>query len=264
MDIILSFLTKIKTKNIDSIIKYILKSQYQNIKNKLLKKQKDMKSKNFIPDSTVLNSADAKNFFFNKSGIKVNFHPIVINFYQNDEKKSSLCWQGKHKKLKHDVIISIIFDPLDAIQNPDKIEYIPLHKNDTIIIKNRIFTIKKENKNFQITELPFICSEQQAISAANILSENDTSKFHWRICEGTRYNNPIGYIWVGICIEDYEKTVCLPAFSSDQHILNLINDITPLNISDIITYKDSIYQICQKDLFFELKYLSSLTRCPSS
>ena len=40
MDIILSFLTKIKTKNIDSIIKYILKSQYQNIKNKLLKNKK--------------------------------------------------------------------------------------------------------------------------------------------------------------------------------------------------------------------------------
>ena len=154
--------------------------------------------------------------------------------------------------------------PLDAVQNPDKIEYIHLHKNDTIIIKNRIFTIKKENKNFQVIELPFISSEQQAISIANILNNRDTSDYYWRICEGTHNNIPIGYMWVGVCIEDYSKTVSLPLFATDQHIFDLINDITPLSISDIITYKGSIYQICQKDFFFELKYLNILTQSPSS
>ena len=224
-----------------------------------------MKDKKLTMDSIVKSSIDAKAIFFNKSGIEIDFYPVIINFYIHSKKITSLCWKGTRQDLDHDIIISALGSPIDDIQNPEKIEYIPLNNDDTIIIGNKIFSIKKEeeNENFHFIESPFVFSEKLAISIANNLTGADTSNYFWRIYEGAHNNNPICYMWIGVCIEDYNKSVTLPVFAENQNF-DLVDDITPLSISDIITYNGSIYQIYQNDFYFELKYLSTITQSPSS
>ena len=156
--------------------------------------------------SMIYTSTDAKIFFLNKTGLEIDFYPFIINFHKQDKVISSLCWKGKHPELKNDTVISAIQIPLHVIKETEKIEYIPLNKGDTVIIRRRVFTIDEESEDFRIVELPYIFSEKHAISIANILSNSDTSEYFWRIYKGTNRGKFVCYVWIGLSIDMLSKS----------------------------------------------------------
>lgn len=214
-----------------------------------------MRKESYNSVSTVQSANDAQNLYFRNTGIKIEFTPSLINFHKENKTYSSLCWVGHNETSQNEIIVLALKIPSNIPYSYKKIEYIPLTENDTVIIQGQIFTITQSVGGLCFRELPCIYSEKYAISVANILTGTNTKDYFWRIGIGTANNNRPCYIWYGLDLDNPNKNVTIPVFAKDTVLTKMINDIIPLNISEIIVKNNTIYQICVEKHMLELKYL---------
>lgn len=214
-----------------------------------------------LPDEIVNNSQEAQKIFFENTQKSVSFKPYIVNFHNNDDDFiSSICWKGCNKVDNKEAIVSAISIPQSVLRNFKKTKYIPLKKGDTLMLNGKIFTIEEKGSLTFIMELPYICSGKYAESIVNIA--NGIKNLFWRLALGLSSSEPVCPVWLGVNVNDVEKSMMLPVFAKDKANLNLINDLDIIDINSTIIINNGIYYYHHHDNGAQLEFLTPMIKGP--
>ena len=78
------------------------------------------------------------------------------------------------------------------------------------------------------------------------------------ICAAKQKKHVIGYLWIGLHHCDQTKNIILPLFPNEHIKTDLIDEMSPINISETIVINNKIYQVCYNNDYQELEYLCEL------
>lgn len=209
-----------------------------------------------IADGIINNSKEAQKIFFENTKKFISFKPFVINFHKDDNDfVSSICWKGFDQINKKEAILSAIEIPQNILKSCKETKFIPLNIGDTVMLHGKIFTIEEKNSELFIMELPYICSGKYAESIVNVT--NNIKNLFWRLGMGLKDSTPVCTIWIGINLENVDKSMMLPVFSKDKANLAIIDDIDIMDTNSIIRINDCIYHYYH-DNEAKLEFLSPM------
>lgn len=202
-----------------------------------------MKKLEFLPpDAIVQNEAEAQKKVLDGIKLKLTFKPYLITFSNNnnDDTSVAFCWRSLLADKKSEITIFAFEDDLNLMKDFDNYEYIPLSQESTFIIEDRIFTIKHSHKGYELMELPYVYSEQQAKSIARVI--NADSNLVWDICLAHCENEPLCYVWYGKSNIDESKSFYIPVFPEDVDKINYLDYLGFINKNKPIINEKMIYE----------------------
>lgn len=201
-----------------------------------------MKTTSFLPQDCICSAKDAQEIFIQRNGKRLNFKPFIINFHKDDYFISSICWKAENSEESNkEIVISALRVPADILNEFSKTEYIPLNLGDTLILNGRILTVEEHDGEIMLMQLPFVYSEECAKSIGNTLTGNDTSDFYWHLVDGIKNNKHLCYVWIGLCIRNPKKSLILPVFADEKHLISELDDMNPIPISTSLVINNGVY-----------------------
>lgn len=215
--------------------------------------------KTIQPENFIYSSKIAQKIYCEKNRINICFKPFIANFYSKDKMFSIICWKSDSMANKKYVIMLADKTPRKIVHNFDRVEYLPLKENDTVIINRKIFTVVCRDDEILVMQLPFIHKAKYAISVANLLCSYDTSNFYWHLVAGKSKNETITYLWCGVCPEDVKKSVLIVVFAEDSSLLDSVEDLEQVKLNSEIFRKDMIFNYkLNAQQQYEIEYLCRL------